>query len=164
MIQDKRGYNLTINKMLEYPGAEQLYIETREKFRKRHNYTLKIRFNSKLNQDPKGFYISSYINKDGDRRYNIYFSLIINRLMIHLFRYLAATHFKPTYARTAFPCLDEPQFKAKFRLTIFRDRFHITLFNTPVVNTDDLGFYMGTGLVSNFFVLETKLYTLVSVT
>ncbi|KAJ8923593.1 hypothetical protein NQ315_010172 [Exocentrus adspersus] len=137
IIQDKRGYNLTINKILEYPGAEQLYIETREKFRKRHNYTLKIRFNSKLNKNPEGFYITSYISKEGDKRY------------------LAATHFKPTFARTAFPCFDEPQFKAKFRLTIFRDRFHITLFNTPVVNTDDLGFYMGTGLLRDDF-LETN--------
>ncbi|KAJ8936471.1 hypothetical protein NQ314_012334 [Rhamnusium bicolor] len=137
MIQDKKGFNLTIIKILEYPGAQQLYIEIREKFRKRHNYTLKIRFNSKLNKDPEGFYISNYINKDGEKRY------------------LATTHFKPTYARTAFPCFDEPQFKAKFRLTIFRDRFHITLFNTPVVNTDDLGFYMGTGLLRDDF-QETK--------
>lgn len=65
-------------------------------------------------------------------------------------RYLAATHFEPTHARSAFPCFDEPQFKAKFRLTIFRDRFHIALFNTPVVNTEDLGFYMGMGLVRFF--------------
>ncbi|KAJ8985877.1 hypothetical protein NQ317_006251, partial [Molorchus minor] len=137
IIQDRRGYNLTINRILEYPGAQQLYIEIKEKFKKRHNYTLKIRYNSKLSKEPRGFYISSYTNKDGDKRY------------------LATTHFKPTYARTAFPCFDEPQFKAKFRLTIFRDRFHITLFNTPVVNTDDLGFYMGTGLLRDDF-LETR--------
>ncbi|KAG5892870.1 hypothetical protein JTB14_032594 [Gonioctena quinquepunctata] len=137
LIQDKKGNNLTIVKILEYPGAEQLYIEIREKFKKRHNYTMKMRYNFKLRKDPKGFYISSYISKSGARRY------------------IASTHFEPKYARTAFPCFDEPQFKAKFRLTIFRDRFHITLFNTPVVNTDDLGFYMGTGLLRDDF-LETK--------
>lgn len=65
-----------------------------------------------------------------------------------MFRYLATTHFEPTYARAAFPCFDEPYFKAKFKMSIFRDRFHIALFNTPVVNTEDVGFYMGTGLVS----------------
>lgn len=64
------------------------------------------------------------------------------------FRYLATTHFEPTYARSAFPCFDEPQFKAKFKLSIFRDRFHIALCNMPVMNTEDAGFYMGTGLVS----------------
>lgn len=69
MIHDKRGHNLTITKMLEYTGAEQLYIEIREKFRKRHNYTLIIRFNSRLNKDYEGFYISSYVNEDGERRF-----------------------------------------------------------------------------------------------
>lgn len=63
-------------------------------------------------------------------------------------RYLATTHFEPTYARAAFPCFDEPHFKARFKMSIFRDRFHIALFNMPVVTTEDVGFYMGTGLVS----------------
>lgn len=69
-------------------------------------------------------------------------------------RYLATTHFEPTYARAAFPCFDEPYFKAKFKMSIFRDRFHIALFNTPVIKSEDVGFYMGTGLVSspNFYV------------
>lgn len=65
-----------------------------------------------------------------------------------LCRYLATTHFEPTYARSAFPCFDEPQFKARFKMSILRDRFHISLFNMPVKSTDDIGFYMGTGLVS----------------
>ncbi|CAG9828444.1 unnamed protein product [Diabrotica balteata] len=120
IIQDRHGNNLTIIKMLEYLGGQQLYIEIREKFKKRHNYVLRIRYNSKLNRE-----------------------------------YLATTHFEPTFARTAFPCFDEPQFKAKFRLTVFRDRFHISLFNTPVVKTDVLGFYMGTGLLYDEF-LETN--------
>lgn len=63
-------------------------------------------------------------------------------------RYLATTHFEPTYARSAFPCFDEPQFKARFKMSILRDRFHISLFNMPIRSTDDIGFYMGTGLVS----------------
>ncbi|XP_076261185.1 endoplasmic reticulum aminopeptidase 1-like isoform X2 [Rhynchophorus ferrugineus] len=141
LVQDKRGHNLTIVKILEYADGQQLYIETREKFKKRHNYTLTIRFNTKLNKNPTGFYISSYTTSDGDRRY------------------LATTNFEPTYARTAFPCFDEPHFKAKFKLTIFRDRFHIALFNTPVVNTDDLGFYMGTGLLSDDFQETSEMST-----
>lgn len=68
------------------------------------------------------------------------------------FRFLATTHFEPTYARSAFPCFDEPHLKARFRMSIFRDRFHIALFNTPIANTEDAGFYMGTGLVSISFI------------
>ncbi|XP_050314104.1 endoplasmic reticulum aminopeptidase 1-like isoform X2 [Anthonomus grandis grandis] len=133
IIQDRRGHNLTIVKLLEYIRGQQIYIEIKEKFKKKHNYTLKIRFNTKLHHGQEGFYITGYTGADGEKRY------------------LAATHFQPTFARTAFPCFDEPHFKAKFKLTIFRDRFHIALFNTPVVNTDDLGFYMGTGLLRDDF-------------
>lgn len=70
-----------------------------------------------------------------------------------IFRYLAITQFEPTYARTAFPCFDEPQFKAKFKISIYRDRFHIALCNMPAINTEEAGFYLGTNLVSICFVI-----------
>lgn len=46
-------------------------------------------------------------------------------------------------------------------MSIFRDRFHIALFNMPVVNTEDVGFYMGTGLVSNAFTGHIKFVRLI---
>lgn len=65
-----------------------------------------------------------------------------------IFRFLAATVFRPGGARRAFPCFDEPHLRAPFRISVFRDRFHIGLSNSIVHATDDVGFYMGTGLVS----------------
>nr|XP_022900776.1 endoplasmic reticulum aminopeptidase 1-like isoform X2 [Onthophagus taurus] len=141
LVQDKKGHNLRITKLLEYLPAEQIYLEIKDKFRKRNNYTLSLRYTSKLNREFVGFYISSYISKDGDRRY------------------LATTHFEPTYARAAFPCFDEPQFKAKFKMSIFRDRFHIALFNMPVVTTEEAGFYMGTGLLRDDFQESVEMST-----
>lgn len=61
---------------------------------------------------------------------------------------LAATVFRPNGARRAFPCFDEPHVRAPFRISVFRDRFHIGLSNSIVHTTEDVGFYMGTGLVS----------------
>lgn len=84
--------------------------------------------------------------------------IIVRTNLIQNFRFLATTHFEPTYARAAFPCFDEPQFKAKFKMSIFRDRFHIALFNMPVVNTEDVGFYMGTGLVCIFIYLNFVIF------
>lgn len=69
MIQDKKGHNLRITRLLEYTGAQQLYIEIKDKFRKRNNYTLNIRYTTKLSQKLEGFYISSYTGKENDRRY-----------------------------------------------------------------------------------------------
>lgn len=70
MIQDRKGHNLRIVKLLEYIGAQQIYIEIKDKFRKKNNYTLNIRYTTKLSQKYEGFYISSYNNKDGDKKYD----------------------------------------------------------------------------------------------
>lgn len=61
---------------------------------------------------------------------------------------LAATVFEPGGARKAFPCFDEPHLRAPFRISVFRDRFHLCISNSLVQSTDDVGFYMGIGLVS----------------
>ncbi|XP_063231804.1 endoplasmic reticulum aminopeptidase 1-like isoform X2 [Bacillus rossius redtenbacheri] len=132
-VHNGKGHALPVTRFLEYTGAQQVYLEVKDKFRRRGNYTLYIRFNSRLSRELEGFYLSSYVNEDGETRY------------------LATTHFEPTYARSAFPCFDEPQFKARFKMSIFRDRFHIALFNMPIMSTEDAGFYMGTGLLRDDF-------------
>jgi hypothetical protein len=44
--------------------------------------------------------------------------------------YIYATHFEPTDARTAFPCFDEPQLKARFRATLLAPADMQVFFNT----------------------------------
>ncbi|XP_014219724.1 glutamyl aminopeptidase [Copidosoma floridanum] len=148
MVQDRKGHRLKIAKLLEYPKHQQIYLELEEsKFRKRGNYTVHLRFMSKLKNDLEGFYLSSYVNANKEKSF------------FDGHRYLATTHFEPTYARSAFPCFDEPQFKAKFKISIFRDRFHIALCNMPIVNTEDAGFYMGTGLLRDDFQESVEMST-----
>ncbi|ESN97942.1 hypothetical protein HELRODRAFT_84975, partial [Helobdella robusta] len=48
-------------------------------------------------------------------------------------RYLAAAKMEPTYARTVFPCFDEPEMKAEFKMNIIRPKHYISLFNTEKV-------------------------------
>lgn len=70
MIQDKKGHNVRITRLLEYIRGEQIYIEVKDnKFRKRNNYTLNIRYITKLNREHEGFYVSSYVRADEERRY-----------------------------------------------------------------------------------------------
>lgn len=80
--------------------------------------------------------------------YILTYKILTKIVLFFLFRYLAATVFRPGGARRAFPCFDEPHLRAPFRISVFRDRFHIGLSNSIVHATDDVGFYMGTGLVS----------------
>ncbi|VVC33657.1 ERAP1-like C-terminal domain,Aminopeptidase N-type,Peptidase M1, membrane alanine aminopeptidase, N- [Cinara cedri] len=66
-------------------------------------YKLRIQFNGHLSNTMMGFYRSVYTNIDSDEQ-----------------RYIATTQFEPTYARSAFPCFDEPLMKSKFKISITR--------------------------------------------
>lgn len=65
---DRKGHRLPITRFLEYPAGQQVYMELKEKLRKKVNYTLVVRFNSRLGRDLEGFYLSSYVNKQGDTK------------------------------------------------------------------------------------------------
>jgi len=49
-----------------------------------------------------------------------------------------ATHMRPNNARRLFPCFDEPAFKVPFIVSISRPRNYMTLFNTPVMTSEDM--------------------------
>uniref|UniRef100_A0A8D8DU51 Aminopeptidase n=2 Tax=Culex pipiens TaxID=7175 RepID=A0A8D8DU51_CULPI len=53
--------------------------------------------------------------------------------------WMASTQFQPTHARRAFPCFDEPRFKATFQVTIVRLNGYKTFSNTPILLSTDVG-------------------------
>ncbi|XP_071451977.1 endoplasmic reticulum aminopeptidase 1-like [Hetaerina americana] len=145
-MKDGHGHEMNITRFLECPSLQQVYVEVEEKSRQPLRrtggvYVLILRYTYRLSRELEGFYLSSYVDDSGEKRY------------------LATTHFEPTYARSAFPCLDEPHLKAKFKLSVFRDRFHIALANMPVEATEDAGYYMGTGLLRDDFQESLKMST-----
>ncbi|KAJ0178639.1 hypothetical protein K1T71_005414 [Dendrolimus kikuchii] len=70
-------------------------------------YTLTISFGAELREDMSGIYRSWFRNNATDT-----------------IRYMATTQFQATAARYAFPCYDEPSFKATFNITIRRPNTH----------------------------------------
>ncbi|XP_069102047.1 aminopeptidase N-like [Argopecten irradians] len=81
-------------------------------------YHLTIKFAGPLKTDLAGLYLSSY-QEGGETKY------------------LATTQFQPTDARKAFPCFDEPGFKAVFRITLLRQEGWHSLSNSPIASTED---------------------------
>jgi aminopeptidase N len=79
------------------------------------NATIKIRYTGILNNELRGFYLS----KTARRNY-------------------AVTQFEATDARRAFPCFDEPAFKAAYDITLVIDAPDTAISNTPIA-TDTPG-------------------------
>ncbi len=79
-------------------------------------WTLRLTFNGKLNDKLRGFYRSTYKDAAGTTRV------------------MAATQFEATDARRAFPCWDEPDFKAVFATTLVIDPALTAVSNTAVVS------------------------------
>uniref|UniRef100_A0A182VX16 Aminopeptidase n=1 Tax=Anopheles minimus TaxID=112268 RepID=A0A182VX16_9DIPT len=77
-------------------------------------YILRLDFEGQLRTDDDGFYMSSYRNENGTRRY------------------LASTQFQAISARSAFPCLDEPALKATFSVEIKHHPSYHAISNMPI--------------------------------
>ncbi|XP_010196291.2 endoplasmic reticulum aminopeptidase 1 [Colius striatus] len=104
-------------RMIEQPSLEQLALLVTPPLHAGHNYTLTFQYLANLSESFHGFYKSTYKTRDGE------------------LRVLAATQFEPTAARMAFPCFDEPAFKARFSIRIRREPRHLALSNMPVVKS-----------------------------
>jgi len=74
---------------------------------------LMLEFNGKLTDNLLGFYRSKYIQNKSEK-------------------YIATTQFEAPYARRAFPCFDEPQYKATFDVTLVIDKKLRAISNTPI--------------------------------
>lgn len=92
---------------------ERVILNLKEKVRS-GKYELRLKFAGKLNDKLVGFYFSSAKDKDGKP---------IS---------IASTQMEPTDARRVFPCFDEPEFKATFKISIAVDPGLTAISNAPV--------------------------------
>ncbi|GFO20234.1 aminopeptidase n-like protein [Plakobranchus ocellatus] len=112
---------LAIVKQLEYKTNQQFYVQLAERVSAGSFLKVVVKFSGELKRDVMdGFYQSSY-TVNGEERY------------------MASTQFEATDARKAFPCLDEPALKATFKLSIVREKKHISLFNMPLMTSEPYG-------------------------
>ncbi|MDA9680822.1 M1 family metallopeptidase, partial [bacterium] len=100
-------------------------------------YSLQLEFNSTITNDLKGFYKSQFL----DLNDNV--------------KWIATTQFEPTSARNAFPCWDEPEYKAVFSIALTSDEKHLRISNEKVLSENKLK----DGRVETLFVDSMKMST-----
>jgi puromycin-sensitive aminopeptidase len=84
-------------------------------------WTLDLQFTGTLNDKLAGFYRSTYRDASGNEQV------------------IASTQFESTDARKAFPCWDEPDFKATFAVTLIVDDDLMAISNSQVVEETPVG-------------------------
>ncbi|HVJ98523.1 MAG TPA: M1 family metallopeptidase [Acidimicrobiia bacterium] len=82
--------------------------------------TLELRFDGEISSGLLGFYRSTYVDEAGVEQV------------------LAATQFEAPHARAAFPCFDEPEFKAVFAVTLVVAPDLLAISNGPEVSRESL--------------------------
>lgn len=90
---------------------EQVRITFKIPLEKNGLYRLHLDFTGELNDKLRGFYRSHYLDEKGEKKW------------------LATTQMEPTDARRMFPCFDEPEMKAKFKITAHVNEGSIAISN-----------------------------------
>ncbi|KAK9737306.1 Peptidase M1 N-terminal domain [Popillia japonica] len=131
--EDAEPIQLTLEEVDTY---EMIVLTSEEDLQAGVDYILKFEnYEGILHDDMSGFYLSSYTNAENETEY------------------IATTQFQTTDARKAFPCFDEPNFKAVFQITINRPEDYISLANTNITTTTSTqDVYSDTPVMSTYLV------------
>jgi len=138
---------LPIHKHFSYPDNE-FYVLTLSDPLQMGPANIFLQFSYRLSDQLHGFYRSSYLNSASEKRY------------------LATSHMEPNHARMAFPCFDEPSFKANFTIHVTHDPRYWAASNMPPISTTPAHTVAGSqerrsesGLVTTHFQTTPKMST-----
>ncbi|XP_069834611.1 glutamyl aminopeptidase [Dendropsophus ebraccatus] len=126
-LADQNNQEIPIKHCFEFTRHEYVVFEASEDLKANvadesldDTYRLTLQFAGQLNGSLVGFYRTTYEDKEGTKS-------------------IAATDHEPTDARKSFPCFDEPNKKATYKISIIHKKEYNALSNMPVERTDDLG-------------------------
>ncbi|XP_072747372.1 aminopeptidase A isoform X2 [Anoplolepis gracilipes] len=131
----EEDYKIDISSISK-PTKYEIFVISAENEFKSGLYNLSLKFNGSLKNKIVGFYSSQYEYDEEDDMKKI--QRLLGKESAKKFRYIATTKFEPTYARHAFPCFDEPNFKAEFSIKLvcpMQNSYH-SLSNMDIVDEE----------------------------
>ncbi|XP_069633592.1 aminopeptidase Q isoform X2 [Haliaeetus albicilla] len=100
-------------------AGEVAVLELRGRLRAGRRYVLQLGFQGRLEEDLDGLFLTRYADQGRS-------SMVI------------ASQLEPTYARTVYPCFDEPAMKATFNIRIVHDPSYVALSNMPAIDVSEM--------------------------
>uniref|UniRef100_A0A8V5GNK8 Aminopeptidase n=1 Tax=Melopsittacus undulatus TaxID=13146 RepID=A0A8V5GNK8_MELUD len=100
-------------------AGEVAVLELRGRLRAGRRYVLQLGFQGRLEEDLDGLFLTRYTDQG-------------------LSSMLIASQLEPTYARTVYPCFDEPAMKATFNIRIVHDPSYVALSNMPAIDVSEM--------------------------
>ncbi|XP_073841450.1 putative aminopeptidase-2 [Musca autumnalis] len=97
------------------PEHDYCILHLSQNLQSGNKYELQLKFSGLLNENIEGYFLVKYQDERTDETKRI-----------------TATDFQPTYARMAFPCWDEPNYKAKFTIWLGHNKSLNALSNMPL--------------------------------
>ncbi|XP_056592948.1 endoplasmic reticulum aminopeptidase 1 [Triplophysa dalaica] len=134
LLASRRPLDLQVS---EFEPHEQIALFSDGLTFARGSHVVRLEFSANLSDSFHGFYKGTYTTSSGE------------------VRMMASTQFEATHARAAFPCFDEPEFKANFTIRIQRESRHISISNMPKSKTVKLS----NGLLEDQFDTTVKMST-----
>nr|XP_022900462.1 aminopeptidase N-like [Onthophagus taurus] len=112
--------SLTIKRVDYTPSSDLYKITLTKKLQENDLIDITIDYLGGFGEN-QGFYKSKYIDEYGTERI------------------LGLTQFQPIYARSVFPCIDQPDMKALFTINIIRSSTYSSISNTPLESSKKIG-------------------------
>lgn len=120
-LHPKEGHRIQVIDHVYNTDAQTYSSILKQQLMPGERYQLHMQFVGQINDHMQGFYRSSYFDPETRQK-----------------RWLASTQFSPTDARRAFPCFDEPAFKARFTVSLARSANLSSLSNMPIGSTEPM--------------------------
>lgn len=114
VLEDLNGNSLSSLKIIPETEGELLHLVAQKQKIAEGSYALSLNFNGTLNAKLRGFYYATYKDSSGVEHP------------------IATTQFEPTDARRMFPCFDQPNCKATYKITAAVDPELTAISNSPV--------------------------------
>ncbi|OPJ72626.1 aminopeptidase Q [Patagioenas fasciata monilis] len=113
------GTAVEVAELRQETADELAVLELRGRLRAGRRYVLQLGFEGRLEEDLDGLFLTRYTDQGRS-------SMLI------------ASQLEPTYARTVYPCFDEPAMKATFNIRIVHDPSYVALSNMPAIDVSEM--------------------------